>query len=68
MSTLQDETNISAETTITYGSILTTTTAKYEELVCSTNLTPHIHEKEQIAKPDLPKAYKAAIEKQSLLL
>eukprot|EP00957_Ditylum_brightwellii_P186585 14206107-Ditylum_brightwellii.AAC.1 len=63
MPTLQDATSIPAKVKITYGSILTETTAEYEELVGFTDWTPHVHEKGQTAKPDLPKDYEAAIEK-----
>eukprot|EP00957_Ditylum_brightwellii_P063052 4785559-Ditylum_brightwellii.AAC.1 len=63
ISTLQDDTNTPAEAKVTYGSILTETTAKYEDIVGSTDWTTHVHEKEQTADPDLPKAYEAAIEK-----
>eukprot|EP00957_Ditylum_brightwellii_P201464 15325770-Ditylum_brightwellii.AAC.1 len=63
MSTLQDDTNIPAEAKVAYGSILKETTVKYEKLVCSTDWTPHVYEKEQTVEPDLPKGYKAAIEK-----
>eukprot|EP00957_Ditylum_brightwellii_P062559 4747571-Ditylum_brightwellii.AAC.1 len=63
MSTLQDDTSIPAKFKVTYGSILTETTAKFEEPVGSTDWTPRVHEKGKTAKPDLPKAYEAAIEK-----
>ena len=68
MSTLQDDTSIPAKVKVTFGSILSETTAKYEELVGSTDWTPHIHEKGRTAKPDLSKAYEAAIEKAVSLL
>eukprot|EP00957_Ditylum_brightwellii_P048935 3713524-Ditylum_brightwellii.AAC.1 len=63
MSTLQKDTNTLADAKVTYGSILKETTAKYEELVGSTDLTLHVHEKEQTVDPNLPKAYEAATEK-----
>eukprot|EP00957_Ditylum_brightwellii_P175607 13370406-Ditylum_brightwellii.AAC.1 len=68
MSTLQDDINILAEANVTYGYILKEITAKYEELVGSTDWTPHVHEKEQTAEPDVPKAYEAAINKSGFFI
>eukprot|EP00957_Ditylum_brightwellii_P184470 14050374-Ditylum_brightwellii.AAC.1 len=50
-----------AEAKVTYGTIFTETTTKYEELMESTDWTPHVHEKEQSADPDLPKTYETVI-------